>query len=544
MGGEVLSPRMKMVAMMYLVLTALLAMNVSKDILDAFIIVNNGIENTNENFEKKNLTAYSAFDKAKMNDATKVTPFWNKAQKVKSLADALDIHIDELKLVLIFATDKVTEEDNPERDSLRLKHVAAKDNYDVPTHIMIGEPGKSTMNKGQWSANELKLMIAKYHDDLLKLLSPKMQSEIILSLDTSDPKKKKDGSTPTWEDDNFYHIPISAVITILTSIQSNVRNAESDIVSKLLSAVSADDFKFDTLAARIIPKSSYVFLGEDYEAEIFVAAFNTTQDPVIQIGKLDTVGGGLAMVEGSVDSSGVSTKRGSGHYKRRASVEGEVKYEGLISIKKPNGDMQPYMFSTSYIVAKPSLTVSADKMNVFYVGLDNPVSISVPGVAHDKVKPRCNGANMRKGKGKGKYIVKPTKAGKAIISVSADFDGNLKPMGKAEFRVKMIPDPTPLVAGKPGGLISRNKLAAAGAVTPIMKNFDFDVYAKMVSFTLTILVDGDLVEEKIKGGRVNAKMTGLIKKLSRGSKVYYEDIRVSMPDGTKRPLSPVIFKIR
>ena len=111
-----------------------------------------------------------------------------------------------------------------------------------------------------------------------------MQSEIILSLDTSDPKKKKDGSTPTWEDDNFYHIPISAVITILTSIQSNVRNAESDIVSKLLSAVSADDFKFDTLAARIIPKSSYVFLGEDYEAEIFVAEFNTTQDPVIQIG--------------------------------------------------------------------------------------------------------------------------------------------------------------------------------------------------------------------------------------------------------------------
>ena len=117
-------------------------------------------------------------------------------------------------------------------------------------------------------------------------------------------------------------------------------------------------------------------------------------------------------------------------------------------------------------------------------------------------------------------------------------------MGKSEFRVKMIPDPTPLVANQAGGLISKNKLAAAGAVTPIMKNFDFDVYARMISFTLTILIDGDLVEEKIKGGRVNAKMTGLIKKLTRGSKVYFEEIRVSMPDKTKRKLSPIIFKIK
>ena len=181
---------------------------------------------------------------------------------------------------------------------------------------------------------------------------------------------------------------------------------------------------------------------------------------------------------------------------------------------------------------------------MFYIGLDNPVSISVPGVAHDKIKPSCSGAGMRPGKGRGKYIVKPTKRGKAIISVSADFDGKMMSMGKVEFRVKMIPDPTPLVANQSGGLISKSKLAAAAAVTPIMKNFDFDVYAKMISFTCMVNYDGDLVEEKIKGGRVTPKMVGLIKKLTSGSRVYFEDIRVSMPDKTKRKLGDLIFKIR
>jgi gliding motility-associated protein GldM len=166
MAGGKETPRQKMIGMMYLVLTALLAMNVSKDILDAFVIINSGIETTNRNFENKNENTYNDFDKAKMNDPIKVTPFWQKAQQAKKLADELDLYMEELKHHLIRETDKVPPE--IPNDSLRLEDVNSKDNYDIPTMILIGEPANP--KDGERSAKELKGKISQFRDDLLNLI--------------------------------------------------------------------------------------------------------------------------------------------------------------------------------------------------------------------------------------------------------------------------------------------------------------------------------------------------------------------------------------
>ena len=206
------------------------------------------------------------------------------------------------------------------------------------------------MNTGAWSANELKLKIKKYHDDILAVMSPKMRSQTVLSLDTEDPAPKRDGTSPTWEDDNFYHIPLAATITLLTAIQSNVRSAESDVVEKLLSAVSADDFKFDSLAARVIPRDTRVRLGQNFEAEILIAAFNvnTSSNPFIEFGKVDRSNNKIKVADSSFD--GVTWNRGTATYLKKATKLGKQKLEGIISIPKPNGDYQPYFFITEYEV--------------------------------------------------------------------------------------------------------------------------------------------------------------------------------------------------
>src|SRR5688572_6763268 len=303
MAGGNLSPRQKMIGMMYLVLTALLAMNISKDILNAFVIINDGLEVTNKNFYTKNALAYDQFTKAKNDNPVKVTPFYNKAIQARTYADDLVKHIEMLKRHLIQETEKI---EKAQADTTKLSSVNSKDNYDIPTHILIGEP--SNPNKGQWSAADLKQRINKTRTLLLGLVDKKNRGQMKIGLNTPD-FGMMNGVNETWETGNFYHTPLAASITILSKLQSDVRNAEFDVVKELYSAVDASDFKFDTLAAKIIPNSNYVLIGDEYKADVFVAAFSTTQNPEVLVGTVDTSN---FTFKGKADS--VFVEKGVGKY--------------------------------------------------------------------------------------------------------------------------------------------------------------------------------------------------------------------------------------
>ena len=204
----------------------------------------------------------------------------------------------------------------------------------------------------------------------------------------------------------------------------------------------------------------------------------------------------------------------------------------------------PYPFETTYTVAKPSLVVSADAMNVFYKGVDNPVSISVPGVPSDKLKPTISNGSLRKSS-KGGWVVNVKKGKKSVINVSATMpDGSNKAMGKMEFRVKTIPNPVPYVAQKTGSsTVSLQQLGVTNKIFARMENFDFDLTPKIVGYTFSMSLSGGvLVEKKVRGDRFTEEIRGLIKKLKRNKKVYFENIMVKMPDGTTRPIGPVILK--
>ncbi|MFT5053513.1 MAG: gliding motility-associated protein GldM [Oceanospirillaceae bacterium] len=568
MSGGKETPRQKMIGMMYLVLTALLALNVSKEILNSFVLINDSLEITNENFTGKNQSQYAAFDAALANDETKVKKWHTDAYDVKEVADGLVLHIEGLKQYLIMKTDKmdttevmkyVNDFNNAKSESDRkaakvmvdslfsLRNVNSKDNYDIATNIMIGGQ-ENKLKEGPHTAFELVNKLNGFRDDLIGKLDPGKGASIIEALqvnfDTEKNMKISDAESEPWPMANFYHIPLAAVITNLSKIQTDVRNAESDVVKYLFREVDASDFKFDTLAAKIIAPN-LVFAGDDYTAEIFVAAFSTTQNPEVLIGKVDTTDGGLKMT-GSIDSTSVVVDRGVGTYTIKASSEGLKNYEGIIQVKSPSGQMIPYKFESEYMVMKTGVVVSPTKMNVLYIGVDNPISVSVPGVAPENVRPTLSGGSLTPDSkaGKGNYIAKVSGGKKATVSVSADLGGSMRPMGKFEFRVKRVPDPEAYCAGQTDGLISKNKLAAAGAVIPKMNNFDFDLVFRVTSFEITMNIGGDLITTTANGNRFTDGMKGKIKALKSGSRVYIENIKAVGPDGVPRKLKPIGFRIQ
>jgi len=528
------TPRAKMIGMMYLVLTALLALNVSKDILNAFVIVNKGLETTTESFGQKNDVTYKAFDFALKNDKNKVQDFYDKAQKAKSYSNELVKYIEDLKKELYMKVDGLAKN---VADTTTLEYVNSKDNMDIPGEILIG----STADGAKGKARLLKLKLDDYNKNMLALLKEKID----LGIDTKDPAASAEEGTQSWETHHFDHTPFAAVITLLSKLQSDVKNAEADVINNLFSNISQSDFKFDALAARVVAPNSYILSGNEYTADIFVSAFSTTLDPVIEIspnGQVDTV---KNVVTGKIDNSNLKIDKGMGKYTVRTSAEGPVKWGGVIKVKSPDGSFKPYSFKSEYLVAKPAAVVSADKMNVLYIGVDNPMSISVAGVPSEKVKPSITGGTLSPGGGKGKYLSRVTAPGKAIVSVSAEVGGKLQPMGSMEYRIKYIPDPVAKVANMKGGNISKAVLQAQGGVIPTLEDFVFDLNFVVTAFSMTRSGKGiDPKEVKSTSNLITQEMKDMIKASRTGDKIYFEGIRAKGPDGRTRDLGSLSFTVQ
>lgn len=554
-----------MIGMMYLVLTALLALNVSKEILNSFILINNGLVTTNTNFSNKNAAQMAAFDKEYALNPKKVQKYYDDAKAVKAAADSLVEHIEFLKHYLIIKTDGLDstsifalrkqwqDADDVNKPKFKvqldsifnLKNVDSKDNYDIATNIMIGGE-ESNPKTGKFTAQEIKSKLDYFREKMKSFVKePSLVAALDANFNTDTTYKISETESESWMLSNFYHIPLAAVVTNLSKIQTDVRNGESDVIKNLFQNVSAEDFKFDKLEARVIPQSNYVLVGEKYQADVFVAAYSTTQNPSILIGEVDTAKRALI---GRGDSSNVKIKDGVGRYEVPAGAEGIKKWGGIIQVVSPGGEIKSYPFKSEYMVAKPALVVSPTKMNVLYIGVENPVSISVPGVPTENLSPSLSGGTLRPGKEKGEFIAEVKGGSEAIVSVSAKFmvDGKAttKNMGQFKFRVKRVPDPVAYIANKKDGLVSANELIAAGAVIPKMENFDFDLQFKITSFDLSMNMQGDFITKSTNGNRLSAEMATMLKSAKKGTKIYIEEVKAVGPDGVPRKLAPLNLKLQ
>lgn len=536
MAGGKETPRQKMIGMMYLVLTALLALNVSKEILNAFVIVESGLNTTNKVFDGKNSVLYSKFEKSMADNKGKTEPFYKKALDVRKKAADLCKMIDDMRADLYMEVQKLPSKQVA--DTFKLAMLDSKDNFDIPTHYMLGEnpedPGPET------PAIKLKEAIKAFKAEIVKTPNglngdqkktyEKEIKNVKLGLDIDDVYSTADEKTVHWEFNNFDHTTMAADMCIFAGIKNDIKNAESDVVGLLLKSVSAQDFSFDAVEAKVVAPTSYINAGEDYTADIFVSAHSSTQNPVVKLN------GGTE----------VPVTAGVGKYVVHTGAEGLQEYSGAIEVKGPDGSVKSYPFSGSYMVARPSMAVSPTKMNVFYIGVENPVDISVAGAAPtDVVATVQGGGGSIINKGQGHYIVKVTSPGDCKVAVSIKTkDGGSKSMGTMPFRVKKVPSPLASFAGVTGdGRVSKGELQAAGGLIPKLEDFVFDLKFPVVSWVMSMNVNGAFVDYTAQGPGVTGQMKDLLTRAKSGGKVLIEQVKVQAPDGV-RSIPGCVLKIK
>lgn len=543
MGHGKETPRQKMIGMMYLVLTAMLALNVSAAVLDAFNSVDEGLTKTTINYGLKNQVLYKEFNEQYAQNETKVKPWKDKADEVQKLSQELYDYIQELKYEIIRANGQGDLEAGVilEDGSIHGENIKGKDNSSNSDMIMLG----SNMDG---KAFEVKEKLNEYREELLSLVDEedtRVIKSIESNLDTNDPPPTKGGEHKVWEVKHLGHMPIAAILPILTKLQLDVRNSESEIVNYLYTQIDAGSFPVNKIEATIIPNSSYILQGNEYTADVFLAALDTTAPPIVYIGEYDSAVNEDGVYEynmvGSYDS--LDVLEGKGKFSRLSTSIGKQKWGGLIKVMGPDGGYITKTFKREYQIAKPNLVVSPTKMNVFYVGVDNPVSVSIAGVPGDKISPSMTNGSIRKQRD-GEFIVNPKRPGNSIISVRAEIDGASKNMGTVQFRVRGLPDPVVKVAGKKGGRIQRNVLAAQTGVIADMENFEFDLEFKITEFTLSTTDKGGYtIDSKTKGNVFTKAQQDLIKNLRKGQRINVEDVKAIGPDGSVRKLASIVFEI-
>lgn len=560
MGGGKETPRQKMIGMMYLVLTALLAMNTSKQVLQGYISVSESLGASKRSLEENNKRVTSAFE-ATINGNAAAKPYYERALEAQKTLNDLYKYIGDVRSFVVAETEPKANKDTKIADTLNLRNMEKIDDYDMPTTVLIGSEPK-TPKTGPNTASELKDKMNQAHDKLLALLD-KMQKtdgehllkddyeglkKKIASIKPIDSKRIEDGVEFNWEMDNFYHLPLAAVYTTFNKLQSDVKNVEAEILQVFSGASGKLAIKFDNLEAKVIAPSSYIQAGQPYEADIFLAASSSKlgKDDMSVLVGLDSA---AAASNGGTGGQSIDIVNGMGKYKVSTGGQGEQTYKGVIKFKNPDGTYKYYPFSATYMVAAPAVAVAPEKMNVFYIGVDNPIAVSAAGVSPTDLNVNISGCGATKtGGAGGKFVVRATSPGTCQISVSAKTKDGVKPQGPPiSFRVKKIPDPVCKLGGKPAnGVLEFKKveLASIGGVGADLPGFDFDVKFPVVSFVFSANVKGNIKEFVCNGPNLTSEAKAVLTSLSAGGKAFFENVKVKAPDGSIRTLPTASLKVK
>ena len=576
MAGGKETPRQKMIGMMYLVLTALLALNISKEVLNGFVKVENSLQDTQHTLKSKVAETLTTLEVKYAQNKEKVGPFMDKARDVRERSDDLVNYITQLKGRCMATSEGKYDEglgndfaefigqDETGMDTtINLAAIEKKDEYQELTAFMVGsEPQNPKFDENDpWSAAALRQNLEAYRDYLknVKLVDSQGQTRelpeyIKVQLDDrfTFENEMEDGKEVTWEAANFFDVPLAAVMPLMSKMIVDVQDAQEDVLAWLLGGIEAKSYKFTNLMPLVVPESNYILRGDSFRADVLLAAYDATNAPDIYVesNKWDGRDSSLLAYEGMEGLTIGADGMGKLRIPTRGMSLGDMNFKGLIRYQGPDGNIEPYSFYTPTItVAEPALVVSPTKMNVFYRGVPNPVEVSVPGVAQDKIDVRIDGGHKIKKQPDGSYIVEPSSNSsvrEANITVSAELpDGTKKTLPAKNFRVKRIPDPVAFWTGKKptDKGITKAEVLSFAPVAARMEGFDFDVQVRVKSFTLRISKDGAFSDLPSGNNRLTPDQQEALKRVRRGNIIYLEDILVSMPDGTERDLPPMKLKI-
>ena len=505
-----MSPRQKMINLMYLVLMAMLALNVSSDVLNGFSLVSDSLNKSTQNASHVNNDIYETFEEQMKNNPAKVKEWYDKAQYVRTISDSIYSLAEELKVAIVKEADG---EDGDVND------IQNREDLEASTQIMLAP--------GTGRGKELFKAINSYRERIVKMVTDKEKREIISSnLSTEVPAKGR-LMGKNWQEYMFESMPTAAAVTLLTKLQNDIRYAEGEVLHNLINNVDVKDIRVNQLNAYVIPNSQTVVQGGRFSAQIIMAAVDTTRRPTIYIG-------------------GQPIKSERGIYETVCGKTGDFTLNGFIEMLNGDGETIRRDFSQKYTVVAPSATVSADIMNVLYAGYDNPMSVSVPGIPNNRLHVTMTGGTLTE-KGDGHYIARPTTpGGEAIFTISAQNEGRTQEMGKFTFRVRKLPDPTAFIAysdgqgGKnhfKGGNISKQVLMGTEGIGAAIDDGLLNINFRVLSFNM-IFYDamGNAVPYKSNSAAFTDQQKNQIRGLARNKRFYVTEIHAVGPDGIERTL--------
>ena len=492
------TPRQKMINMMYLVLTALLALNISKDILEALTKLNASLDQTVQTVDKKNASIYTKFESAYAQDPQKTKKWRDMALTVQKESNDLYAYIAQLKEDLVQVSGGYEEGSTTVPKSL--------DAREKPANYLLNEK----------HATELKNQIDEYRNTLKQYaLSPQTQNNIETTFSSADQPIGEDNVMTSWEKANFEHFPLAAILPFLTDYQAKVRNSESDVISELQTKIGESDLKFTDVRVIVDSKSNYVTQGDEYKAEVFLAAYDATQEPVILVN-------GQALPSEQISE-------GKGLVKFKADGVGEKKWGGKIKITQiGKGEVEYDIPEQTYTVAPPTAVISPTAMNVLYKGVDNPLEIGVPGV--DPSKVRVSGVPLSGSNGN--YIADVSSVSSREINIQVSVqeeDGSVRSVGTKKFRVKGLPPATGSIFGKTEGIMSKSLLQRA-TVEAKYEDFPFDLNLTVTSFEIAV---PGFPPEQVRGNSMSSDVKTRIEKLRPGQTVSIRNIKAVGPKGVR-----------
>jgi gliding motility-associated protein GldM len=505
MAGGNVSPRQKMINMMYLVLTAMLALNVSAEILKAFHMVEVSMDKAGVNIDEKNqntLKAIESYNQKNPGDSIG-NVVYKKSLEAAAIADEGAKYVNDLKALLIEQAEGRKEDGDGEGELVKADNIELHANY-----LIVKDGGAN--------GEALKNKINETRDKLIALLPKDKQSLVKSDLNT----EVKQGSTQTWQSEMFEHSPLAAVVALLSKTVNDIKNTESQVLDRLKEGLTDDIVYVTNFEAKVIPNNgTYITVGSEYSADIFLAA-STRQEATIKVGGTE-----------------VPVENGVGKYKLTASSEGEKEYTGVITTKRSNGKEETYTFKGSYTALKPLAVISATKMNVVYIGLENPISVSVPGYSANQVQVSCGaGGTLKKDGQAGTYILEVNGTSKEIeITASVkDAKGTVKKMGIQKYRVRQMPKPTPMLGSiEASGPVSAGVLKSAAFVYANLKDFAFEgIQFKPTKYTIVYQPKkGDARAFTVNGQAVPADVKNVLNNVRTGDRITLAQIQATGPAG-------------
>ena len=594
MGGGKETPRQKLIGLMYLVLMALLAMNVSKSILNAFIIVNDKFEHA-ANLTHKTTEAMME----KMNQSIVVMKSSGAAQKeiedietiIKSANEIRELSRTTSNFFVWEASDMVhhsdpimpapfyTEEGSPEKPYyvlMQMDTLSKKDDYDTAPHMYLlegvlepSERGINIEDRLFSFRDSIITMAAKYsvengeggstdyfidptilvrppnsHDTTdfeesiataLKTVHPNDQARIkrIIEVLTVPEVIGNHGEEYPWVAYQFDHTVIVAAATIFTALKNDVKMAEQLAIEVVSGRATVESFSFNKIIPLAFSKSSYINQGDSLDLKIMIAAFDSTEAMNLEYYIDDTSHTGDPLVFSGEPGDALTLSGGVGtHF-----VEGTIEVKEKGAVKK-----KPWKFN--YSVGAPTATVANADLAVLYKGWDNKLKISASGYEPEAIKISCSGCSISK---KGDfYIAKPGNGKIATVSVSATTeDGKTVKLAAEEFRIFPLPLPKPYFANqtfdkptiKKGSAISASQVLAKLGDSPL------NVKYTVTGFKMIVSKGGKIAELKAKNGKLTKAMRDAIKKMPKGTSLTFIGVSAAGPSGKSAPIGGLSFKL-